>query len=670
MKKLLLFFAFIMPIMVLAQSGKYYSTTDIFNKIFSSPNLALQTKYKAFGDVLNLVYNPTANALNVRITGLPAAGFDTTTFLAKPHTWSRNNTFSANILYSNVATATGQTYGLVMDGSVIKKQLLPSGSDRSSDANYNTIFGTGAGGSYALRNCTYGYESGYSLTSGGYNVLVGVNTGYHLDSGHDNMFFGYHAGYWGTSEHNNISIGSYAGKCNIAGSQNVVIGREAGYNNLDSGNVFIGHQSGKLISTGHYNLFLGFHSGGYLTKMSYRIIIGTKDYGSLILDTTKSPIYINDSNTTAKIYLNGSTTITGTTTLTGLSGGSAQKILGITSTGLVDSLATTQMSGLGLVDLTTAQTLSSKILDESCTLPIWKNITGTTLPYINDSTFSYTGTWKSLSHYYRTSFQCLGVEVTGNAGIVNDSLFVGHTPKLKNGDMIMFTNGTLPTVSGSPPLEKNRLYWVVGTGTLATDDSVCIAEVPNGTKINFTSTGTVVKKRAAKIGYIYNITSNAAGTTITATVHRNYALTATDSCFKVMEYKKLMDYQYDIYTGVGAACYPDATNPQGRRLLNFPTDAYLISVTSQLGTAATGTGHCSYNIYSGATPLFTTNPDLVTRSVWNPSANKWLQEIPDVQFITMGSNITVRNILASGTVQPAYLQLTLTIIPARTYNIP
>jgi hypothetical protein len=73
-------------------------------------------------------------------------------------------------------------------------------------------------------NTVVGFEAGYRLTIGGYNVIIGSSTGNTLTTGGGNVFIGSSAGSGLISASNNIIIGNQAG----SGDNSIIIGSAGG----------------------------------------------------------------------------------------------------------------------------------------------------------------------------------------------------------------------------------------------------------------------------------------------------------------------------------------------------------------------------------------------------------------------------------------------------------
>jgi len=128
-------------------------------------------------------------------------------------------------------------------------------------------------GKLSTSNTTYGYRSGYSMTSstGGSNTLIGPNAGSSLtnSSALENTFIGKNTGYYMTSGKQNVAIGSDAlycyggggmGTC-PGGNGNVAIGKYAMFNPTSGDyNVAIGYSTLSLPNSGSNNIAIGYYA--------------------------------------------------------------------------------------------------------------------------------------------------------------------------------------------------------------------------------------------------------------------------------------------------------------------------------------------------------------------------------------------------------------------------
>ncbi len=138
-------------------------------------------------------------------------------------------------------------------------------------------------------NSFFGYQSGYSNTSGSRNLFMGYQSGYYNTTGDYNVFIGNHAGKWKNTAISNVIIGyySYPEYHNYGGDANVMLGNEAGKFNEDNGNVIIGDNAGR-DSQGGANIIIGNQAGlnnngtsnvmmGYMTGLN-----NVGDYNTLL----------------------------------------------------------------------------------------------------------------------------------------------------------------------------------------------------------------------------------------------------------------------------------------------------------------------------------------------------------------------------------------------------
>lgn len=91
-------------------------------------------------------------------------------------------------------------------------------------------------------------------------------------------------------------------------------------------------------------------------------------------------------------------------------------------------------------------------------------------------------------------------------------------------------------------------------------------------------------------------------------------------------------------------------------------DSYLLPVNSSVRTAAAGAGAaCAWNIYKGATNLFSSAQDLTTSSTFD-------EKRPTTNTITAGDIITARVTSSAGATNKASdLQIQLFVVPQELY---
>ncbi len=209
-----------------------------------------------------------------------------------------------------------------------------------------------------------GYQAAYNLTTGNSSIFIGRQAGYDATSsfasifigdssgrktiGNRNVFIGHFAAQDNTTGEYNIALGYESSRQLTTGTQNTTIGGFAGFNlKTTTGNVFFGYDSGRNINAGNYNVAVGFKAGEYretefglssLTNVTNSIFLGYRSrannngetnqivigsdaiglgsntivignsstthgrwYGSLLLGTSTSSIYILDVSGSARI---------------------------------------------------------------------------------------------------------------------------------------------------------------------------------------------------------------------------------------------------------------------------------------------------------------------------------------------------------------------------------
>ncbi len=135
---------------------------------------------------------------------------------------------------------------------------------------------------------------------GKYNVYYGLNAG-NTGGGQSNSSFGYQAGYSLTTGDENTFVGFYAGKWNETGKYNNFIGNAAGFNNTTgSHNNFIGRNAGAQNSTGNYNTYIG-NNAGQISIGSSNVFIGN-NAGSNQYDVSNRLYIANSETSTPLIY--------------------------------------------------------------------------------------------------------------------------------------------------------------------------------------------------------------------------------------------------------------------------------------------------------------------------------------------------------------------------------
>ena len=183
-------------------------------------------------------------------TGTPSS----TTYLRGDNTW---------------ATIAASTPSWSLDGNATNgNQFIGTTNDQDFyvKRNGNEAFRVYSNGRISLGNNTpssasvlLGFNAGYSVSTGVYNVIIGARAGQELNES-ASTFIGYGAGQ-NTTGGSNTLLGYYAGNRLTTGTNNVFIGNQAAY-------------SGSLSITGTNNIAIGTSTGSGLTSNSNNILLG------------------------------------------------------------------------------------------------------------------------------------------------------------------------------------------------------------------------------------------------------------------------------------------------------------------------------------------------------------------------------------------------------------
>lgn len=154
-------------------------------------------------------------------------------------------------------------------------------SNTSGEYNVFMGFQSGNQNDNGASNTFIGYQTGYSNTTASFNTFIGYRSGLNYTTGQYNTFIGYKAGLADTlirgTGNNNVALGYLAGTGLTFGDDNVVIGSSAG-SNLSEGmsNILIGTGAGQNLTTGWKNVAVGWYAGAGLTTNSQNTLIGNK----------------------------------------------------------------------------------------------------------------------------------------------------------------------------------------------------------------------------------------------------------------------------------------------------------------------------------------------------------------------------------------------------------
>jgi hypothetical protein len=152
---------------------------------------------------------------------------------------------------------------------------VDAGFHTSTDGN--TFVGGSAGfrNTAGTQNTFVGDQSGPNAndSTGSYNTYLGASAGFYNTSGFENVFVGYLSGPNNTTGYKNTFIGKEAGRSNTDGHHNAYLGEVAGFSNTTgSFNAFLGPQAGYNNLTGSFNVFIG-NAAGFNELGSDRLYI-------------------------------------------------------------------------------------------------------------------------------------------------------------------------------------------------------------------------------------------------------------------------------------------------------------------------------------------------------------------------------------------------------------
>ena len=137
----------------------------------------------------------------------------------------------------------------------------------SSDADSNTLGGTGAGNNLASganRNTFFGREAGETTSTGDDNTAVGAFALKSNGTGSNNVAVGYVAQYYNT------------------GSNCIAIGARSLYRGTGSSNIGIGYYTGDSLTSGNENILIGLYTGQAFTTGATNVAVGHDALSSTI----------------------------------------------------------------------------------------------------------------------------------------------------------------------------------------------------------------------------------------------------------------------------------------------------------------------------------------------------------------------------------------------------
>lgn len=210
------------------------------------------------------------------------------------------------------------------------------------------------------------------------------------------------------------------------------------------------------------------------------------------------------------------------------------------------------------------------------------------------------------------------------------------------------------------------LWYEVPSGAYASTSTFTSTEASSGEATRlaelaerslFTCTDTTGATR--RVGYIKS--ASAASTTVTYIVVTNSDLAAGDKNFRITPNRKVEDYVHRV--SIPGEMIADASNPQGVWLLNVKTASYLLPVNSAVRTAAAGAGAaCAWNVYAGASNLFSAAQDMTTSATFD-------EKRPTTNTLAVADNVSLRITSSAGATNRAQdFQAELFIVPQTLYT--
>jgi hypothetical protein len=128
-----------------------------------------------------------------------------------------------------------------------------------ADASINGLT-VGRGGGAVSTNTAVGASALASNSTGAYLTSVGTQA-LTVNTNSFSSAFGYQAGYSNTSGTQNTYLGRVTGYSNITGNNNVYVGDYTGYAATGSNNCFVGFQAGYQVTSGAKNTIIGGYNG-------------------------------------------------------------------------------------------------------------------------------------------------------------------------------------------------------------------------------------------------------------------------------------------------------------------------------------------------------------------------------------------------------------------------
>lgn len=231
--------------------------------------------------------------------------------------------------------------------------------------------------------------------------------------------------------------------------------------------------------------------------------------------------------------------------------------------------------------------------------------------------------------------------------------------------LVMVDGATLNQAAATGGLTRD-LWYEVPSGAYASTSTFTSTEASSGEATRlaelaerslFTCTDSTGATR--RIGYIKS--ASAASTAITYIVVTSSDLAAGDKNFRITPNRKVEDYKHAV--SIPGEMIADASNPQGVWLLNLKVASYLLPVNSAVRTAAAGAGAaCAWNVYAGASNLFSAAQDMTTSATFD-------EKRPTTNTTAVGDNISLRITSSAGATNKARdFQAELFVVPQSLYT--
>ena len=269
--------------------------------LFEVKNKAGQTVFVVYEDSVNVFVND--DAIQSNRGGFAVSGRNSSKSFT--HNYLKVTPDSTRIFTGDTIAGFG-VENIGASSSTSYMRLTPSNYFIGHESGQNIDV---AGG--GLYNNFFGYETGFSNTTGNSNVFIGYQTGFNNMtgngntafgtqslfsniSGDDNTAIGYNALLYNQTGQNNVATGGFSLSANTDGSENSAFGYAALYSNTSGGyNTAIGTQSLGSNIIGAENTALGAFALYSNTSGSYNTASGTQSLFSNSVGTENTALGTN-----------------------------------------------------------------------------------------------------------------------------------------------------------------------------------------------------------------------------------------------------------------------------------------------------------------------------------------------------------------------------------------